>query len=130
MSGDHIDLLDSWEAELRCELGDAEVAERADELARSHGDLERLEAEESVAKAGFKQRRQTLVGRQAELAREVRERKAERPVRVEKRADYNTGRIVHVRTDTGEPIFEREMTPDERQVRLLGRDVEAEHSEA
>lgn len=104
---------------LRVQLTDEERRDMAIDLAGEQGRLDaaRAEKEEAMKTHGAAiKRHEAEVGI---LATCVNNGFVYRDVEVEEIEDWNGKRIVHVRTDTGEEIFERPMTEDERQRPLI-----------
>jgi hypothetical protein len=116
---------------LPVKLTEAEVAIRAQELAAAEGRLseaeKRLERHITAAKAareGITEEIQDERSAVRHLAEIVRARREDRDVPVVEEQDFDAGAVHTVRTDTGEVVATRGMTPDERQ-RSLFRDVKA-----
>ena len=100
-------------------LTEDELAVRSQELAKAVGDLEETDearkASASFHGAEVKAARAVV----ARLSKVVRERREYRDVEVKDVFDYAEKRVDTVRLDTGERVWTRAMTEDERQVPML-----------
>ncbi|MFZ2804290.1 MAG: hypothetical protein WA001_03630 [Patescibacteria group bacterium] len=99
-------------------LTDEDVRARGDDLARVLGEIDREEADKAAAAKAAAGRIKRLASESNTLAREIRERKTWLEVEVESSRNLEAGTIDTVRTDTGEVIRARPMTPEERQVSI------------
>lgn len=111
--------LERWTENLRCDLTDEEVRERADRAARSYKDAAQR-ADELQAHA--KEERGAIATLNAEvgqLLRAVAERADYRTVDVRHHRNEAGGLMETVREDTGEIVRSRPFTPDERQIGLF-----------
>jgi hypothetical protein len=105
--------------QLRADLADEERRDMAIDLAGEQGRLEaaRAEKEESTkTHAATIKRHEAEVG---SLATAVNNGWVYRDVECHEYEDFGGKRIIHVRVDTGEEIFERPMNEDERQRPLI-----------
>lgn len=120
--------------ELSCELNDVEWENRARELAEAHKEVSRQEERKKTVSAGLTNDVKIAKAKESKLADIVATREEQREVTVEIKYDYELGTVSKTRTDTGEIISDREMTDDERQVKLELHDannvIEARHTEA
>lgn len=94
-------------------LTSEELRERGAELA---GDVTKLRTKEEEAKEEAKARKKEIdkvKGRVIDLARVVSEKREDRPVEVIERFDVVGRLVLEIRTDTGEQIGSRPMTPAE-----------------
>lgn len=104
--------------ELRVQLKTDEIAERADRAAQL---LAERDSKEEEQRAAAKHAKSVIESMEAELRRlsnEVRTKATYREVQCERRYDYRVGKIIEVRKDTDEVLFERPMTDAERQREL------------
>lgn len=104
---------------LRVELTPAQVAERADKL--SHLIAERDDHEARV-KAAIKAAKGELDEKDAKIRKlsgEVRDRAGYQLVDCERLYLYSAGRMEHIRMDTFEVFFSRNLTDDEMQQELF-----------
>lgn len=113
---------EKWTETLRCELTEPEVRDRADQAARAFGEAAESEDELTAIATEMRGQIKRLRAQVAELLRSVRERSEYRPV--ECAEAMNAGgsepaRVDIVRTDTGEIVRSRQLTPDERQLGFL-----------
>lgn len=113
-------------------LTDSEFRDRAQKLAGCSRELSLLEAEQEVAKGGWKSRKSEIENRASQLAQTVRSGAENRLVSVEFQADYDAGTISVVRMDDGTVVQERKLLPEERQGQLIAlpeSDAEEEPAE-
>ncbi len=115
---------------LRCDLSEKDVAERSDRVAHL---IAKKETKEEELKLQTKQAKNEIGMVEAEithLASEVRDRATYRDVECERQYRIKEGRVVDVRLDTGEEVFERAMTAAELQGELpFDGDVEDEFAD-
>jgi hypothetical protein len=107
---------------LRCELSEAELAQRSQDSARLVQQIDQLHEQKRAASADFREQIKAKQGELRDLAREIRERSADRDVLCESRRDVRHGVMETFRLDTGELIRSRPLTPEERQGRLFDLD--------
>lgn len=103
---------------LACQLSDEELLKKGTELAQAVEDIQGEDRRQADIKASMKARMTALEARRDELSVTVRRREEERDVQVEVWHDYSRAIVYDVRTDTGEVLFRRPMTDDERQQAL------------
>lgn len=103
---------------LRVGLKPHEIAERADRAA--HVIVQRDQKEESrkAANTAAKSQIEELDAELRRVSTEIRDKATYIPVACERRYDYRLGRLLEVRTDTGDTIHERALTIEERQLEL------------
>lgn len=100
---------------LVCKLTAGEVLDKTREL----GAL-RKQAEQVLARLELeKQAKKELEKKVDELSQEIGTHEATRAVTTETWSDLGTGKEVTIRTDTGEVLSERLLTPSEKQADLL-----------
>lgn len=103
---------------LRCDLSEKDVAERSDRVAHL---IAKKETKEEELKLQTKQAKNEIGMVEAEithLASEVRDRATYRDIECERQYRISDGKVVDVRLDTGEEVFERAMTAAELQGEL------------
>lgn len=108
-----------WTENLRCDLTDEEVRERADRAARSYKDAAERADE---LQAHSKEERGAIGKLNAEvgqLLRAVAERAEYRPTDVLLHRNEGQSTMDTIRADTGELVRSRPFTPDERQIGLF-----------
>ena len=111
--------LERWTENLRCDLTDEEVRERADRAARSYKDAAERSDE---LQAHAKEERGAIGKLNAEvgqLLRAVAERAEYRSVDVRHHRNETAATMDTVREDTAEVVRSRPFTPDERQIGLF-----------
>lgn len=107
-------------------LTDQEFRERAEDMARVLDDKASAEAaaaamkaEHAAAKATHEELMERLDAQLTKLGMEIRRRVEERAVEVEVTADYESGEILVVRSDSRDVVERRPMSKDERQAHLF-----------
>jgi len=105
-------------------LTQEEVSDRADRASHILADRDQKEDEAKAAAKHYKSVVAELDTRLRLLSNEVRTRRTYNDVECERRYEYTAGRLVEVRTDTGEEIFERPLTEAEKQQDLPFDDSE------
>ena len=100
---------------LKVELGPGEIAKRAIAMAGQHAELARVANEKDETVKHFKATMAGIEAEIAELAVAVNSGFVYAPVECEEFEDWDGKRVVQVRSDTGEQIWERPMTEEERQ---------------
>ena len=103
---------------VKCVLTTDEKAEAANQLASAYMDLESLALERKTAMTEFKNRRERIEERVHVLSLKVKEGVEMRSVRCELQLNYTKLRATLIRLDTEEIVEEREMTNDEKQMKL------------
>lgn len=104
---------------LPCQLTDEERLNFGDMMATASQDVD---AAESTKKSAVKQLNYEIQEAKTErdrLARIVNSRTEYRDVTVSVRYDYESGKVIKTRTDTGEIIEDRWMTDEEKQTSML-----------
>lgn len=101
--------------ELMTKLNDVEWNNRASELAEASSKSEETELHRKNVMADLGADVKAAKAKVIKLAHIVGTRSELREVTVEVTSDYEAGKVVKKRTDTGEVISEREMTTMERQ---------------
>jgi len=101
--------------DLPCKLTDTELRERGGKLARLLQQADELQAELNAAKAEFKARYELLQKTASEIATEIRSGHAMRAVNCVDLEDFSEKTVKLIRSDTGEVVETRAMTPDELQ---------------
>lgn len=104
---------------LPCPLNDDELRERADRAARKQAELESEEEQIALLKKASKERTERLGSEVRSLLREVRTRSEDRDVQVVDRVSDEGDLMETVRTDSGEIVRSRPLTPAEKQVVLF-----------
>jgi len=102
------------------ELTAPELAERADEIAKLIGDRSGIESEKASTAASFRERLEVIDDRVDALARELREKRIDREVRVEHVMNFKDKVVETFRLDTQEMVRTRPMTFEELQLRFFG----------
>jgi hypothetical protein len=100
-------------------LTDAEVAQRAADLANATQTRENLETQKSSTIASLTGDIKAQKLKISKLAKVVAERAEMRDVEIEESRDEERWMMVTKRLDTGEIISERQMTSEERQIQLF-----------
>ena len=103
---------------VKCVLTTDEKAEAAMQLANAYTEKESLAIEKKTAMTEYKQRKEKIEEQIHVTSLKVREGVEMRTVKCELRLNYSTGDAVLVRLDTGVIVEEREMTADEKQMKL------------
>jgi len=104
---------------LKCKLTEIEVTQRGEKLAAKLGEKAELEREMKDEQARRKLVIAEVTKEIGQLAVEVHERAAERPVRCTWSKDSTRVWAELVRDDTGEIVESRPLTPEERQGALF-----------
>lgn len=103
---------------LPCRLTEEELLKKGGELAATVQDIETEERRQMDQKATMKARMTEIEARRTQLAIAVSRREEDRDVQVDIFHDYQRGVVEDVRRDTGEVVFRRVMSEDERQQEL------------
>lgn len=103
---------------LPCELTNNELLERGNEMAHVEQDIAAEEKKQKSLKTELKARMDTLISQRSDLANRIANRQELRDIRVRIEIDYNAGKWMKTRLDTGQVIKSREITEDERQLNL------------
>lgn len=103
---------------VKCVLTADEKAEAAMELANTYQAMESLAIERKTAMSEFKQRKEKLEEQIHVTSLMVKEGVAMRSVPCELQLNYSKQKATIIRLDTEEIVEEREMTDDEKQMRL------------
>jgi len=103
---------------VKCVLTSDEKAEAAMELANAYQAMESLAIEKKTAMTAFKQRKEKLEEQIHITSLMVKEGVAMRNVTCELQLNYSKLTATIKRIDTGEIVEEREMTRDEKQMKL------------
>lgn len=109
------DVIGSETQILPVRLTQDEIRARGERLAAVHGALDQIAIEEDDAKKKFKDRRNPLEGEIGLLAHIIRKKEEKREVAVDLVADFATGKVREVRSDTGEVVRERDIRFEEQQ---------------
>jgi hypothetical protein len=121
--------VDEFSRELPCRLSDAEVAERADAMARAIEQRDEVDAERVATAKGFKRQLDGIQELISQLARQVRDRSESREVPCKTEVD-SEGCVLVIRQDTGEVIEQRNAQPGEQlRLRMQGKEYPAEPAE-
>lgn len=104
---------------LPCKLSDTERLEFADLLAQANQGVESAEANKKSMLAQMTSEVKLAQARREKLTNIVSTGTEYRDVTVEEKLDYEAGKYIKTRTDTGEVIIERRMTDKEKQTSLL-----------
>ena len=103
---------------VKCVLTADEKAEAAMELANTYQAMESLAIERKTVMSEFKQRKEKLEEQIHTTSLMVKEGVAMRSVKCELQLNYSKLRATIIRLDTEEIVEEREMTNDEKQMKL------------
>jgi len=103
---------------VKCVLTSDEKAEAAMELANSYQAMESLAIEKKTSMTAFKQRKEKLEEQIHVTSLMVKEGVAMKSVICELQLNYSKLRAILVRLDTDAIVEEREMTRDEKQMKL------------
>ena len=103
---------------LPCVLTEPELLERGNRVADVLRDLEDLDEKRKQAAADFKGRIDVLDATARQLGKEIRTKTEYRMVEVVRETDYRRNVAEVVRSDTGEVIESRPLTPAERQMEI------------
>jgi hypothetical protein len=101
--------------ELPCELTDAELLERGNDMAACEVAVDELKAERRRLNASIREKSD----RRADLAKIIESKAETRDVPCTWEPDYDLKRYDLIRTDTKAPIEQREMPEADLQMRLL-----------
>lgn len=104
---------------LPCELSAAEVASKAQELARAERCYQVLEDEKKKATANLSKLMKEERKRMAELAKEVRDGVEYRDIQCAERHAHDPAFVEVVRLDSGSVFRRRPVSDDERQVSMF-----------
>lgn len=111
--------LQSYTKDLLCKLHAEEVADHAQRLAAIEEDLAAHHERAKSIKADLNAAEAKLVAERTSLARKVRTKEETRPVRVNVVADFDLGKAISERSDTGEVLEARALTDKERQTAMF-----------
>lgn len=103
---------------LPCKLSDIEKVTRGRELASKMEEREQVQLQAEEAKSAFKTRTQGLDAQIDELKRIVLDGSERREIECFYHKDFENSTVLTLRTDTGEEVDSRRMTPEERQEML------------
>jgi hypothetical protein len=109
---------------LSCELSQEELLEAGSQLASTIQDIAAEEDEQASVKSEMKARLTELEAKRTQLAIKVQRKQEWRTIEVQRELDFEEGMYREIRTDTGDVIFEREITDEERQEKLIIEDVD------
>lgn len=115
--------------QLRCALTDAELQRKAERVAELLQESEDTEAELRSQKSRYKSRLEGLEGERSRVLHDFRTRSEARDVRCDLQLDFELGRATWVRTDTGEPLWDRPLSDAERQQPLFADGGQGEGDE-
>jgi hypothetical protein len=107
-----------------------ELLEFGERLAQVEDDIATENAQQEDTKKGMKARISALEARRTELASIVRRKHETRDVQVDLVATADDGKVREVRQDTGEVIFTRLLSDEERQKKLFPEGAPAAEAEA
>lgn len=124
---DH-EILGTGRASLSCALTESELLDAGQRLAQLQGDLAGHLADVKEAAQSAKTRREHLEDEIANVARSIRRRAVDREISTCVLADYKTNAAITVRQDSAEVLYQRALTPDERQRVLFPDMVKGEGS--
>ena len=108
--------VEDFDRDLRVILTTTEVAERADRAAHL---IAQRDSRADMAKAAAKHAKSEIDELEATIRRlsgEVRDKACYQATACARTFDYQAGKVIETRKDTGEVISERAMTPEERQM--------------
>ena len=103
---------------VKCALTYEEKAEAAMELANAYQAIESLAIEKKTAMTDFTQRKEKFIEHIHVTSLMVKEGVAMRSVNCELQLNHSKQRAILVRMDTNEIVEEREMTTDEKQMKI------------
>jgi len=103
---------------LRCDLSEKDVAERSDRVAHLIAKKETKEEELKLQQKQAKNEIGMVEAEIAHLASEVRDRATYRDIECERQYRISEGKVVDVRLDTNEVVFERALMAAELQGEL------------
>jgi hypothetical protein len=99
---------------LKVELLESEIASRAIGMAGSHAELARVTQEEAETKKHYKATIARIEAEIDEQATAVNSGFVYQDVECTEVEDWDNKRMLHIRMDTGEEIWQRPMTEEER----------------
>jgi hypothetical protein len=100
---------------LPCKLSEVEKVTRGRELASKMEEREQVQLQAEEAKSAFKTKTQGLDAQIDELKRIVLDGSERREIECFYHKDFENSTVLTIRTDTGEEVDSRRMTPEERQ---------------
>lgn len=103
---------------VKCVLTVDEKSEAAMQLANAYTELESLAIEKKTAMTEYKQRKEKIEEQIHVTSLKVRDGVEMRSTKCELSLNYSTGQATLIRLDTEEIVEEREMTNDEKQMKL------------
>lgn len=103
---------------LRCAFTDAEMGELAATMADKTQELKRIDANAKAAAAQFKSDKESAQNEIDNAARKYRDGYEMRDVECEETVDFEAGVVRYWRCDNGELAQQRQLTNEERQMRL------------
>lgn len=109
---------ETFPRKLYCPLTSDEKMIRGSELASKMEEKEQIESELAEVKQTFKARLEGTSNSIAELKQIVLEGRERRDVECYYHKDFENDAVAIIRTDTGEEVERRRMTPEERQAFL------------
>ncbi|MFT3708027.1 MAG: hypothetical protein QM817_10260 [Archangium sp.] len=104
--------------ELPVVLSPEELADRAQQLADCHTQLEEHNERSKALRKELSKEKQVIVARRAMLSGVVKRKQETRDVRVAIQTDMTERKYLEVREDSGEIIAERPLRPEEMQRKL------------
>lgn len=123
-------LLSTYKKDLPCKLHEQEVADHAQRLAGIEEDLAAHKEAAKSVKADLAAKEAALVAERTSLARKVRTKEEVRPVTVNIYADFDLGKAVFERNDTGDVLEARALTDAERQTAMFRKEHEGDERTA
>ena len=103
---------------VRHDFSEKEKRDLATTVVEKNLEVEDLEVQKKAATSSFKDRIDSALLDARTAGRKYRDGFELRDVEVEVFRDYENGIIFYIRIDTGESVESREMTPQEKQMRL------------
>jgi hypothetical protein len=116
--------IERFERNLRVELNEQEIAERANRAAHLVAEREQKEDDRKASNKQMAAQTAELDAELRKVSTEVRDRATYRPIQCERAFIYRTGNVTERRLDTGKVLSERPMSDRERQQELPLDDVE------
>ena len=110
--------LKSYVRLMPCKLKDTELLRYGGELGEVIQDIAAEEDNQLGLRQEMKARLAVLEARRTDLATKITRKEELRDVEIQTERDYTAGTYSEIRTDTGEVIKERPLTPEERQEKL------------
>lgn len=110
--------IEKFTRSLRIALSEPDLQQRGNRVAHLIAQREQKESDRKAANTAAKSQIEEVDAELKRMAGEIRDKARFDTVNCERRYIFRTGRVVEVRTDTGEEIYERPMTLDERQTEL------------